>query len=161
MNFRVECGTRLERFCPNSSTAKSPEHKFCGAWGYNLISPAKTPTPKDLYFDEALANIHKYFPGVRTEKIVSQRDRIEGEGRDITNMFEDMKGFTPLTEMLRPEEIFSPIDQVFKNLIHKTDDYENTGNELRGDGILALSGAPFDLEVAPKRAIGSDLATQG
>ena len=70
-------------------------------------------------------------------------------------MFVDMKGFTPLTEKLGPEETFGLMDQVFEILIHKVHEYEGTVNELRGDGILALFGAPIALEDAPQRAIRS------
>ena len=73
-------------------------------------------------------------------------------------MFVDMKGFTPLTERLGPEETFALMDQVFEILIHKIHDYEGTVNELRGDGVLALFGAPIALEDAPQRAIRSALA---
>ena len=73
-------------------------------------------------------------------------------------MFIDMKGFTPLTEKLGPEETFALMDQVFEILIHKIHDYEGTVNELRGDGVLALFGAPIALEDAPQRAIRSALA---
>jgi len=73
-------------------------------------------------------------------------------------MFVDMKGFTPLTESLGPEETFSLMDQVFEILIHKVHEHEGTVNELRGDGVLALFGAPIALEDAPQRAIRSALA---
>jgi class 3 adenylate cyclase len=93
-----------------------------------------------------------------TEKILSQRDRIEGERRHVTIMFVDMKGFTPLTEKLGPEVTFSLMDKVFELLIHKVHDYEGTVNEMRGDGVLAFFVAPIALEDAPQRAIRSSLA---
>ena len=97
-------------------------------------------------------------PGGLTEKILSQRDRIEGERRHVTIMFVDMKGFTPLTEKLGPEETFVLMDKVFELIIHKVHEYEGTVNELRGDGVLAFFGAPIALEDAPQRAIRSSLA---
>ena len=140
--FCGECGAKLETVCPNCKAANPLHFKFCLKCGHNLTSPPKTPTPKDLSFDEKLAKIQKYLPSGLTEKILSQRDRIEGERRHVTIMFIDMKGFTPLTEKLGPEETFSLMDQVFEILIHKIHDYEGTVNELRGDGVLALFGAP-------------------
>ena len=50
------------------------------------------------------------------------------------------------------------MDKVYEILIHKVHDYEGTVNELTGDGILALFGAPIALEDAPQRAIRSGLA---
>ena len=50
------------------------------------------------------------------------------------------------------------MDQVYEILIHKVHEYEGTVNELTGDGIMALFGAPIALEDAPQRAIRSALA---
>ena len=48
--------------------------------------------------------------------------------------------------------------RMFEVLIHKIHEYEGTVNELTGDGIMALFGAPVALEDAPQRAIRSSLA---
>jgi class 3 adenylate cyclase/tetratricopeptide (TPR) repeat protein len=142
----------------NAGHQTPPSSKFCNQCGHNLTSSAETVLPKDLSFDEKLRKIQKYLPGGLTEKILSQRDRIEGERRHVTIMFVDMKGFTPLTEKLGPEVTFSLMDQVFELLIHKVHEYEGTVNEMRGDGVLAFFGAPIALEDAPQRAIRSALA---
>ena len=73
-------------------------------------------------------------------------------------MFCDMEGFTPMSELLGIEEAYSVMDQVYEILIHKVHDYEGTVNEMTGDGIMALFGAPVALEDAPQRAIRSSLA---
>jgi len=124
---------------------------------YDLTLPA-TPTPKDLTFGEKLEKIQKYLPQGLTEKILSQKDRIEGERKQVTVMFADMAGFTPLVEMLGAEDAYSIMDQVYEILIHKVHDYEGTVNEMKGDGIVALYGAPIALEDAPQRAIRSAYA---
>ena len=113
---------------------------------------------KDLSFDEKLAKIQRYLPEGLTEKILSQRDRIEGERKQVTVMFCDMEGFTGLTERLGPEKAYSVMDQVYEILIREVHDYEGTVNELTGDGIPALFGAPIALEDAPQRAIRSAMA---
>ncbi len=158
MKFCGECGAELTLVCPNC-TAPIP-HSSNSAGSAATVLPHRNigRPPKDLSFDEKLAKIQKYLPSGLTEKILSQRDRIEGERRHVTIMFIDMKGFTPLTERLGPEETFTLMDQVFEILIHKIHDYEGTVNELRGDGVLALFGAPIALEDAPQRAIRSALA---
>jgi class 3 adenylate cyclase len=73
-------------------------------------------------------------------------------------MFCDMEGFTPFTEKLGPEDAFSIMDEVYEILIHKVHDYEGTVNEMTGDGIMALFGAPIAMEDAPQRAIRSAMA---
>ena len=107
-----------------------------------------------------LTKIQKYLPKGLTDKILSQRDRIEGERKQVTVMFSDMEGFTHLSELLGVEEAYSLMDQIYEILIHKVHDYEGTVNEMTGDGILALFGAPIAVEDAPQRAINSALAIQ-
>jgi predicted ATPase/class 3 adenylate cyclase len=60
--------------------------------------------------------------------------------------------------MLGIEDAYAIMDQVYEILIHKVHDYEGTVNEMTGDGIMALFGAPIALEDAPQRAIRSSLA---
>ena len=50
------------------------------------------------------------------------------------------------------------MDEVYEILIHKVSDYEGTVNEMTGDGVMALFGAPIALEDAPQRAIRSAMA---
>jgi class 3 adenylate cyclase/tetratricopeptide (TPR) repeat protein len=75
-------------------------------------------------------------------------------------MFCDMVGFTPLAEKLGAEETYGIVDRMYKILIHNVHDYEGTVNEMTGDGIIALFGAPIALEDAPQRAIRSALSIQ-
>jgi class 3 adenylate cyclase/tetratricopeptide (TPR) repeat protein len=131
--------------------------EFCNKCGHDLRKPSEAP-PKDLTFDEKLTKIQKYLPKGLTEKILSQKDRIEGERKRVTVMFADMEGFTSLSERLGPEEAYTIMDQVYEILIHKVHDYEGTVNEMTGDGIMALFGAPIALEDAPQRAIRSAYA---
>ena len=156
--FCNECATKLELICPKCGTANPPGSKFCNECAQNLIIKTTKPATKDLSFDEKLTKIQKYLPKGLTEKILSQRDRIEGERRQVTVMFCDMEGFTPFSERLGAEEAYSIMDEVYEILIHKVHDYEGTVNEMTGDGILALFGAPIALEDAPQRAIRSSLA---
>ena len=155
--FCIECGSKMEFPCPQCGAANTPASKFCFDCGHNLVLSAE-PTRKDLSFDEKIAKIQKYLPSGITEKILSQRDRIEGEKRQVTVMFCDMKGFTPLSEKLGPETMYAMMDEVYEILIHKVHDYEGTVNEMTGDGVMALFGAPIALEDAPQRAIRSAMA---
>jgi predicted ATPase/class 3 adenylate cyclase len=155
--FCNECGHKFQLTCPDCGSNNRVGSKFCDECGSHLSVPIKH-APKDLSFDEKLTKIQKYLPKGLTEKILSQRDRIEGERKQVTVMFCDMEGFTPLTESLGIEEAYSVMDKVYEILIHKVHDYEGTVNEMTGDGIMALFGAPAALEDAPQRAIRSSLA---
>jgi len=158
MKFCGKCGARLGLFCPKCNSPNPPDFTFCGECGHRLSVQQDTTHPRPISLDEKIAKIQRYLPGGLTEKILSQRDKIEGERRQVTIMFVDMKGFTPLAESLGPEETFALMDQVFEILINCIYEYEGTVNELRGDGVLALFGSPIALEDAPQRAIRSSLA---
>ncbi len=151
------CGAKLELACPKCNFSNPPHFKFCGGCGHDLSRSAE-PVARDLSYDEKLDKIQRYLPRGLTEKILSQRDKIEGERKTVTVMFCDMVGFTPLVEELGPEEAYSMMDEVYEVLIHKVHDYEGTVNEMTGDGIMALFGAPIALEDAPQRAIRSAYA---
>ncbi|HEA67070.1 MAG TPA: adenylate/guanylate cyclase domain-containing protein [Desulfobacterales bacterium] len=152
--FCLKCGEELKFKCPKCSKHLPNEAMFCDECGHKLTLPSEPPT-KDLSFDEKIEKIQRYLPKGLTEKILSQRDRIEGERKQVTVMFCDMEGFTHFVEKLGPEEAYSIMDQVYELLIHKVHDYEGTVNEMTGDGIMALFGAPIALEDAPQRAIRS------
>ena len=159
IQFCGKCGTKFEKICPQCNFSNPPEFEFCGKCGHDLAVPSEQP-PRDLSFDEKLEKIQRYLPGGLTEKILAQRDKIEGERKQVTVMFCDMKGFTPLSEKLGHEKIYSIMDEVFEILIHKVLDYGGTVNKMTGDGIMALFGAPIAVEDAPQRAIRSALAIQ-
>ena len=152
--FCIECGTKLEINCSKCNHFNPPASKFCEACGskLNLLSGQ---APQELSFDEKITKIQKYLPKGVTEKILAQKDRIEGERKQVTVLFCDMEGFTSLSEELGPEEVYAIMDQVYEILIHKVHDYGGTVNEMTGDGVMALFGAPIALEDAPQRAIRS------
>jgi len=155
--FCNECGCKLEISCPECSKINPPGSKFCNECGHNLTTPQE-PTVKELSFDEKIDKIQRYLPKGLTDKILSQKSKIEGERKQVTVMFCDMKGFTSLSEELGPEEAYDIVDQIYELLIHKVHDYEGTVNEMTGDGIVALFGAPIALEDAPQRALRSGMA---
>jgi class 3 adenylate cyclase len=130
---------------------------FCGTCGYELTASSDL-SGKALPLEQKWARIQRYLPEGLARKILAQKDKIEGERRQVTSMFCDMKGFTPLTHKLGPEETFALMEKVLEFMTLKVHQYEGTVNEIRGDGILALFGAPIALEDAPQRAIRTSLA---
>ena len=151
-NFCLQCGEKMELKCPECAKVLPIRAKFCNNCGHKLRK-SDLLSLDDLSFEEKLINIQKYLPKGLTEKILSQKDRIEGEHKQVTVMFCDMAGFTQLAEDLGPENTYAIMDNVYEVLIRKVHDYEGTVNELTGDGIMALFGAPRAVEEAPQRAI--------
>ena len=156
-NFCNKCGVKLELVCPQCCAIITPDSEYCAECG-SILRQTSEKAPKDLSFEEKLTQIQKYLPKGLTEKILSQRDKIEGERKHVTVMFCDMVGFTQLSESIGPEEAYSVMDQVYEILIHIVHDHEGTVNEFTGDGIIALFGAPIAIEDGPQRAIRSAYA---
>ena len=143
--------------CPKCHFENPKGAKFCNECGRGLTPAHKTP-PQFLSPDEKFAKIQRYLPQGLTQKVLAQLDKIEGERKQVTVMFCDMEGFTPLVERLGAEKAYSIMDQVYEILIHKVHDFDGTVNEMTGDGIIALFGAPIAIEDAPQRALGSSLS---
>jgi class 3 adenylate cyclase len=143
--------------CQRCGFESPAEMHFCGKCGCQLTASPDLSSQTHL-LEEKLARIQRYLPESLAKKILAQKDRIEGERRQVTILFCDLKGFTPLTHELGPEETFALMERVIDIVILKIHQYEGTVNEIRGDGILALFGAPIALEDAPQRAIRSALA---
>jgi len=157
MKFCGECGATLDLVCPGCDFLNPSSFKFCGNCGHNF-TPSSEPPSKEPFFDDKMTKIQKYLPEGLAQKILAQRDKIEGERKQVTVMFCDMAGFTALIDSIGPEIGYSIMDQIYEILIHNVHEYQGTVNEMTGDGIMALFGAPIALEDAPQRAIRSSLA---
>jgi hypothetical protein len=79
--------------CPNCQFENPEGAKFCNECG-NRLAPKSELPPHALTFEKKLEKIQQYLPEGLTEKIINQRDRIEGERKQVTVMFCDMVGFT-------------------------------------------------------------------
>ena len=90
IKFCEQCGAKMEMECPNCNAKIPLGKKFCGDCGHGLTLPFESKT-RTLSFDEKIARIQKYLPSGITEKVLSQRDRIEGENRPVMVLCCDMK----------------------------------------------------------------------
>lgn len=145
--------------CPNCQSDNSPNAKFCNECGNRLIPPSEEPLPSALS-QETVHRGPKRPPKGVTGLIPYPSEPIEGELRQVTIMFCDMKGFTPLSARIGPERTFSLMDKVFDIIIRRVNEYEGVVNELRGDGALVFFGAPIATEEAPVKALHCALAIQ-
>jgi len=148
--------------CPKCHKQNPENAKFCNNCGHKIVLSAEEKAgilPTNVpYLDDRLQKIQRYLPQGLTQKILAQKDKIEGERKQITVMFCDMAGFTAFIDNLGPEAGYAFMDQIYEILIYKVREYDGTVNEMTGDGIMALFGAPIALEDAPQRALRSALA---
>src|SRR5512143_169186 len=95
--FCENCGQPLERTCPHCGKPVSANAKFCKSCGQNLVggaTPAR-PAPATQHADP-LDALRKTTPLNVANKILAQRERMEGERKLVTALFTDIVGSTSL-----------------------------------------------------------------
>jgi predicted ATPase/class 3 adenylate cyclase len=117
-----------------------------------------TPTPAPASTQTSAPLI--YTPQHLTEKILASRSALEGERKQVTVLFADLKGSMELLADRDPEEARRLLDPVLERLMAAVHRYEGTVNQVMGDGIMALFGAPIAHEDHAVRACYAALAMQ-
>jgi class 3 adenylate cyclase/tetratricopeptide (TPR) repeat protein len=157
--FCMRCGTKLEHVCPACGASLPPESLFCGKCGLRL--PADTITsslaPSSTEHHRTLAT---YTPTYLREKILMSRSALEGERKQVTILFADLKGSMELLADRDPEAARLLLDPVLKRMMEAVHHYEGTVNQVMGDGIMALFGAPLAHEDHAVRACYAALRMQ-
>ena len=161
--FCLECGHRFAAACPQCGTELPPGAKFCLECGHRLVpaeaAPAKGPAAPSVPADFQ-AKVASYTPRHLAEKILTSRSALEGERRQVTVLFTDVAGFTPMAEKLDPEDVHRIMDRCFELITAEVHRFEGTVNQYTGDGVMALFGAPIAHEDAPRRAVHAALGIQ-
>jgi class 3 adenylate cyclase/tetratricopeptide (TPR) repeat protein len=101
-----------------------------------------------------------YTPSYLAEKILTSRSALEGERKQVTVLFADLKGSMELLADRDPEEARQLLDPVLQRMMEAVHRYEGTVNQVMGDGIMALFGAPLAHEDHAVRACYAALAMQ-
>src|SRR5215468_7816913 len=117
---------------------------------------ASGATPEPVQTPAPLA----YTPPYLAEKILTSRSALEGERKQVTVLFADLKGSTELIAGLDPEEARQLLDPALHLMMDAVHRYEGTVNQVLGDGIMALFGAPVAHEDHAVRACYAALAIQ-
>jgi class 3 adenylate cyclase/tetratricopeptide (TPR) repeat protein len=116
--------------------------------------PASAPAP-----DQGRAPL-TYTPPYLAEKILTSKTNLEGERKQVTVLFADLKGSMELLADRDPEEARALLDPVLERMMAAVHRYEGTVNQVMGDGIMALFGAPIAHEDHAVRACYAALAMQ-
>src|SRR5262245_5730015 len=97
-----------------------------------------------------------YTPPYLAEKILTSRRALEGERKQVTVLFADLKGSMALLADRDPEEARQLLDPVLERMMAAVHRFEGTVNQVLGDGIMALFGAPLAHEDHAVRACRSE-----
>ena len=117
-------------------------------------APAAAPAPVQA---QALLS---YTPPHLTDKILAARTTLEGERKQVTVLFADLKDSTELIRGLDPEAAQQLLDPALHHMMDAVHRFEGTVNQVLGDGIMALFGAPIAHEDHALRACYAALAMQ-
>src|SRR5215831_17211262 len=133
VKFCGECGARLDVACAACRAPNPPANKFCHECGAPMSSksgaaPLSSPEP--------------YTPRHLAEKILTSKAALDGERKQVTVLFADLKGSMELLADRDPEEARKLLDSVLAHMMEAVHRYEGTVNQVMGDGIMALFGAP-------------------
>jgi class 3 adenylate cyclase len=150
MKFCGQCATPLAAVCPACHAANPPENRFCG----------QCAVPLSLMSTPRFAGPDAYTPKRLAEKILTSRGALEGERKQVTVLFADVKGSMELLADRDPEEARTLLDPVLDRMMEAVHRYEGTVNQVMGDGIMALFGAPLAHEDHAVRACYAALDLQ-
>jgi len=103
---------------------------------------------------------HSYTPSHLAERILTTRAALEGERKQVTVLFADLKGSMELLAERDPEEARRILDPILERMMQAVHRYEGTVNQVMGDGIMALFGAPLAHEDHAVRACYAALEMQ-
>src|SRR5438093_13536360 len=158
MKFCGACAAPLPARCAACGFDNPPQFKFCGACATPLQAatlvatatplPARPPTPSSA------------LPRHLAEKILTSQSALEGERKHVTVLFADLKGSMALLADRDPEEARQLLDPVLERMMAAVHRYEGTVNQVMGDGIMALFGAPLAHEDHAVRACYAALRMQ-
>ena len=83
-----------------------------------------------------------------------------GERKNVTIMMSDLRGFTAITERLDPEQVVSMLNTYFEVMVEVVHQYNGTINEITGDSLLVIFGAPQEIPDRSQQAIACSIAMQ-
>ena len=151
--FCLECGASLGLVCTSCGTGLPAGSRFCDKCG--------TAVKREATSQARFTSPETYTPKHLAEKILTSRSALEGERKQITVLFADLKGSMELLADRDPEEARKLLDPVLERMMEAVHRYEGTVNQVMGDGIMALFGAPVAHEDHAVRACYAALDMQG
>ena len=142
--FCLRCGASLGLVCTSCGTELPAGSRFCNKCG--------TPVKGEPTSQARFTSPETYTPRHLAEKILTSRSALEGERKQVTVLFADLKGSMELLADRDPEEARKLLDPVLERMMEAVHHYEGTVNQVMGDGIMALFGAPLAHEDHAVRA---------
>ena len=151
--FCEECAAPLARACASCGAQLSPTAKFCSECAHPAGQVAPPATQR-------FGAPEVYTPKHLADKIVTSKAALEGERKHVTVLLADVRGSMELLADRDPEDARRLLDPVLEHMMEAVHRYEGTVNQVMGDGIMALFGAPLAHEDHAVRACYAALRMQ-
>src|SRR5262245_53827490 len=153
--FCRECGAGFGAVCSSCGAKIDVGNKFCDSCGAPLAASSPAGSAPSRF-----TSPETYTPKHLAEKILTSKSALEGERKQVTVLFADLKGSMELLADRDPEEARKFLDPVLERMMEAVHHYEGTVNQVMGDGIMALFGAPIAQEDHAVRACYAALRMQ-
>src|SRR5438034_11123423 len=151
--FCEQCAVPLARTCGHCGHQLSRTAKFCPECAHPTEAAEGSTTMR-------FGSPESYTPKHLAERILTSRATLEGERKQVTVLFADLKGSMELLADRDPEEARKLLDPVLERMMEAVHRYEGTVNQVMGGGIMALFGAPLAHEDHAVRACYAALRMQ-
>jgi class 3 adenylate cyclase/tetratricopeptide (TPR) repeat protein len=145
--FCPKCGAEIATRCGACGAELLRAANFCAECGA-ATGPAEQVAEKE----RPLRDVRAYTPKHLADKILQGKSALEGERKQVTVLFADVKGSMELAGQLDPEAWHRILERFFEILTEGVHRFEGTVNQYTGDGIMALFGAPIAHEDHAQRA---------
>ncbi len=141
--------------CPNCGRENRDGARFCDNCGHPLqgaAAPAPVPAPA--------SHLAAHTPAHLARRILQERTSIQGERRVVTVLFADAIGSTAYGERVDAEQVYAVVQRSVAVMMEAVHRYEGAITQFRGDGVMALFGAPLAHEDSARRAVLAALEMQ-
>ncbi len=147
--FCMHCAAPLPLACAACGADVPKSARFCPQCaqpvGASVSVAADTPRT-------STRSVASYTPKHLADKILASKSALEGERKQVTVLFADVKSSMELAESVDPEQWHRILERFFQILADGVHRFEGTVNQYTGDGIMALFGAPIAHEDHAQRA---------
>jgi class 3 adenylate cyclase/tetratricopeptide (TPR) repeat protein len=137
------CGAPLTRACAGCGRELRPDARFCDGCGAQTGEEAQAAPERDP---------RSYTPKHLADKILQSKSALEGERKQVTVLFADIKSSMEAQSSIDAEDWHGIMERFFEILAEGVHRFEGTINQYTGDGIMALFGAPIAHEDHARRA---------
>jgi class 3 adenylate cyclase/tetratricopeptide (TPR) repeat protein len=145
--------------CPNCGTKNREGARFCDNCGHSLKGVAADASG-DSPAPAPHTHLAGHTPAHLARRILQERASIQGERRTVTVLFADAVGSTAYGERVDAEQVYAVVQRAVAIMMDAVHRYEGAITQFRGDGVMALFGAPLAHEDSARRAVLAALEMQ-